>query len=183
MSTPARSVAAKPSLAKPVFLADSEKRDFLDEFYGLIADRAYSLFEKFGGVHGNDVSQWLQAERELASVPEIEQSDNGFITIIPTAGIPGDTVKVCAGEEQAIISAKNDSSEGALQGTDVSREVGSLYYLVRWPEKVSADSYKAEIRDGKLTLTARKAQLDKTEQPAESTSGKESTLRSAKVAS
>ena len=30
-----------------------------------IATRAFEIFEKRGGTHGNDVGDWFQAEREL----------------------------------------------------------------------------------------------------------------------
>lgn len=70
MSTPARSPRANSSASKLELVPDHEKARFFDQFYGLVSDRAYSLFEDSGGFHGDDVSHWLQAERELAALPD-----------------------------------------------------------------------------------------------------------------
>jgi HSP20 family molecular chaperone IbpA len=179
MSTPARSFRNSPSLAKPEILSGSDKSRFLDEFYNLVSNRAYSLFEEFGRVDGHDVSHWLQAEKELASLPQIEESEDTFSATVPVTGILVEQIKVCATDDQAIVSAKSDTTR---ESPDSTREMHSIYYMVRWPERVSADSVKAEIRDGKLTVTARKDQGG-TESVPEFAPEKDNTSRPSKAAS
>ena len=36
-----------------------------DDLQGKIARRAYRLYEEGGGVNGNDMDNWLKAEREI----------------------------------------------------------------------------------------------------------------------
>jgi len=36
-----------------------------DDLHRWIAKRAYELFEEGGGVNGNDMDHWLEAEREI----------------------------------------------------------------------------------------------------------------------
>jgi len=38
-----------------------------DEIYNKIRERAYLLYERRGGTNGDDVSDWLQAEREITA--------------------------------------------------------------------------------------------------------------------
>jgi Protein of unknown function (DUF2934) len=35
-----------------------------------IAERAHDIFIERGGAHGSDLDDWLQAERELGTVPD-----------------------------------------------------------------------------------------------------------------
>ena len=40
-----------------------------------VQTRAFELFERRGGAAGNDVGDWLQAEREVFHVPEMELAE------------------------------------------------------------------------------------------------------------
>lgn len=150
MSTPARSLQSSTPASRPNFVTDEEKPSFLEQFYSLVSNRAYLLFEQSGYTEGDDVAHWLQAERELASVPAIQESKDAFTVTIPVRGIPADQIKVCASDEKVIVSAKSETE-------DSSQEHRSLYYMATWPERVAADGYKSELRNGILTVTARKA--------------------------
>src|ERR1700733_5809878 len=158
MSTPARSARPSSPASKPELVPDIEKSSFLDQFYGLVSDRAYSLFETSGGFHGDDVAHWLQAERELAALPDVQESGDAYTVSIRVLGIPADQIKVCVTDERAIVSAKSSSSqENALQSNDsFLEEQRSLYYVVRWPEPIDPETCEAELENGKLVLSARK---------------------------
>jgi HSP20 family molecular chaperone IbpA len=162
MSTPARSSRPSSPASKPELVLDKEKGSFLDQFYGLVSERAYSLFETSGGFHGHDVAHWLQAERELAALPDVQESGDGYTLSIRVLGIPAEQIKVCVTEERAIVCAQSSSSEeNAAQSNDsFLEEQRSLYYVIRWPEPIDPETCDAELENGKLALSARKARRE-----------------------
>jgi HSP20 family molecular chaperone IbpA len=156
MSTPARSARPSSPASKPELVPDNEKASFLDQFYGLVSARAYSLFETSGGFHGDDVAHWLQAERELVALPDVEESGDAYTVSIRVLGIPADQIKVCVTDERAIVSATSTSSEENAGKDSFLEEQRSLYYVVRWPEPIDPETCDAELENGKLVLSARK---------------------------
>ncbi len=164
MSTPARSLRTGASISNPNFLSDSEKPGFFDELHSLISNRAYALFEQWGRKDGDHLGHWLQAERELASFPAIQESKDMFTVTVVVGEVPAGQVKVCATDDRVIVSARSHTVTGDSEGIQgSSRETRSLYYMAVWPQRVSDDSYKAEIQNGILTLTVRKAPNSGTE--------------------
>jgi HSP20 family molecular chaperone IbpA len=159
MSTPARSPRPTSPASNLELVPDNEKASFFDQFYGLVSERAYSLFEESGGFHGDDVTHWLQAERELAALPDVQVSGDAYTVSMRMLGISADRIKVCVTDERAIVSAQSSSSqENAAQGSDgFVEELRSLYYVVRWPELIDPETCNAKFENGKLTLSARKA--------------------------
>jgi len=174
MSTPARSPRASPPASKLELVPDRQKLSFFDQFYALVSDRAYSLFEQSGGFHGDDVSHWLQAERELAALPDVQESGDAYAVIMRMPGISPDQIKVGVTDERAIVSAKSSlPQENATQGTDNFIEgQQSLYYVVRWPEPIDPETCKANFDRGKLTLSGRKARRE-AGRPSEDSSASE----------
>jgi HSP20 family molecular chaperone IbpA len=162
MSTPARSPRGSSSASQLELVPDHEKLSFFDQFYGLVSDRAYSLFEQSGDFHSDDISHWLQAERELAALPDVHESGDTYTVNIRVLGIPAGQIKVCVTDERAIVSAKSSASqENAAQGPDsFVEEQRCLYYVVRWPEPVDPETCNAEFGKVKLTLSARKVRRE-----------------------
>jgi hypothetical protein len=102
-----------------VLVPHNEKASFLDPFYGLASARACSLFEKSGGLHGDDASHWLRAEKGLAALQALVESGDACTVGIRVPGICADQIKVCITDEKAVVSGKSSSSrENAAQGTD-----------------------------------------------------------------
>jgi len=65
---PARKKATKtptPSIAEPV--VNSPSPSVNDDIQARIAERAYELHRHRGGHHGQDLEDWLTAEREVKS--------------------------------------------------------------------------------------------------------------------
>ncbi|HKQ86196.1 MAG TPA: DUF2934 domain-containing protein [Candidatus Acidoferrales bacterium] len=139
----------------PKIISGEKKNAFLEEFRGLVSKRAYELFERLGRVDGDDLSHWLRAENELCvPLPEVQQSGAWYTVSAPVVGVPADRIKVSVDDDRALISTENGSYEGA---SDDSREYLSTYYAVRWPESVSPETASAYLKNGTLTLVARKA--------------------------
>jgi HSP20 family molecular chaperone IbpA len=156
MSSSASSPKKSGSPQRPEVISDAEKPEFLEAFNKLVAKRAYELFEQFGRGHGDDLAHWLQAEREMATpLPDIRESGGWFTVTAPVPRDFAEHIKVCVQEDHSIICAEQTSA-GSLRETE-SREYRSLYYLVRWPDKVDPPSSTAYWENQNIVLTARKA--------------------------
>jgi hypothetical protein len=44
--------------------------------FWIASGRAFELFEKRGGAPGNDVGDWLQAEKEVFRVPDMDLAES-----------------------------------------------------------------------------------------------------------
>jgi HSP20 family molecular chaperone IbpA len=144
-----------PASEMPKIVSGGKKDALLEEFRSLVSKRAYELFEQLGRVDGDDLSHWLRAEDELCvRLPEVQQSGAWYTVSAPLVGVPADRIKVSVDDDQALISAEKGSYEGA---SDHSREYSYAYYAVRWPESVSPETASAYLKNGTLTLVARKA--------------------------
>ena len=62
-----------------------------------IADRAYELYQRRGGEHGQDMDDWLQAERELRTATQVPARDRD---VLPTRTAPEDRDIVVRIEER-----------------------------------------------------------------------------------
>lgn len=78
---------------KPNKATDSSKSDFSEavplspELRERVAQKAYELYEKRGGIHGRDIADWLEAER-LVMAGSKAKSDANAMTPLPKKIIP-----------------------------------------------------------------------------------------------
>jgi hypothetical protein len=130
-------------------LMESKKPEFLEALPASIVARAYSRFEQSGWIAGNDVSNWLEAEREVSTVaPDIRDLGPSFSAKVSSRHTPGSGLEVCALDERAIILANSDAR--------VSDEAEArTYNVIRWPELIDSASCNAEAAGGELIVTAR----------------------------
>ena len=180
MSSGATLRRSTPSEMADIVLA--EKRDaFLGQFRDSVSKRAYELFEELGRVDGDDLSHWLRAENELCTrLPKVEESGAWYTVTAPVVGVPADHIKVSVEDNGALIRARKVSAgqDDRVQG---QQEVSSsAYYAVRWPESVNPETASAYLRNGTLTLVARKAAADRNEALPEPAAQQPSSLKRAK---
>jgi HSP20 family molecular chaperone IbpA len=155
MSTSSSSTKPSSASEMPKIVSGERKDAFLEEFRSLVSRRAYELFEELGRVDGNDVSHWLRAEDELCvRLAEVQESGAWYTVSAPVVGVPADRIKVSVDDNRALISAENGSYDSA---SNDSREYSSTYYEIRWPESVSPETASAYLKNGTLTVVARKA--------------------------
>lgn len=158
MSTSATSPKQSPASEMANIVAGQKKDALLGEFRDLVSKRAYELFEQLGREHGDDLSHWLRAEDELCvRIPEVRQSGVWYTVSAPVVGVPADHIKVSVEDGGALISAEKGPDEGE---PGRGREYTSTYYSVRFPESVNPETASAYLKNGTLTLVARKAGAD-----------------------
>lgn len=159
------------STERAAIVSGDTKDAFLDGFRTLVARRAYELFEELGRVDGNDLSHWLRAEDELCvRLPEVHESGAWYTVSAPLVGVPADHVKVSVEDRGALISAEKTLDRGSDSNM---REMSSMYYAVRWPEDVKPETASAYLKDGTLTVVARKAAAIGEAAPFQETAGKQ----------
>ena len=156
----------KESVTKRAAIVLGETKDaFLDGFRERIAKRAYELFEELGRVNGNDLSHWLRAENELCvRLPQVQESGVWYTVSAPLVGVPADHIRVSVENRGALISADKSSDHGTSDAE--AQEVLATYYAVRWPESVSPETASAYLKNGTLTLVARKAAASESGTPS-----------------
>jgi hypothetical protein len=113
-----------------------------------IARRAYESFVERGSVHGYDLDDWLNAERELIIKPvpvvRVHGADIFVEMLLPEMDLPNLTVHVAP--SQLVISS--DPDEEGLQ----------LCQMIDLPCEISLDGVDAEQLHHTLHVTAAVAQ-------------------------
>jgi len=137
-------------------IVSGDKKDaLLGEFRDMVSKRAYELFVQLGRVDGDDLTHWFRAEDELCvKIPEVQQSGAWYTVSAPVVGVPADHIKVSVEDGGALISAEKGSDESQ---SGENRQYTSTYYSVRFPESVSPETASAYLKNGTLTIVARKA--------------------------
>lgn len=155
MSTGASSPKQYPASETANIVSGEKKDELVGEFHNQVSKRAYELFEQLGRIDGNDLTHWLRAEGELCvRLPEVQQSGAWYTVSVPVVRVPADHIKVSVEDSGALISAEKSSEQGESRG---SSEYTSVYYSVRFPESVNPETASAYLKNGTLTIVARKA--------------------------
>jgi len=158
MVTPMPSVESVVTVSpesQPQILLESERPEFDEEFHRLVAERAYEIFQESGGVPGGDVTNWLQAEGELATrLNKVRRSRVWFTVSASVPGVTAEDVQVCSHRNRAIVFVQREIDRDRVGESSLH----SRYYVVRWPEDVEPESVRAHVENGSLTLIACQAQ-------------------------
>lgn len=152
-----RTVSTTEDRKLPIF---QEMEDIADR----IRIRAFNLFRNRGRDDGNDVDDWLMAEREICW-PEAEliEDDDEYEINIALAGFePGD-IEVTATPHELIVKASHETaSKRTAKGTDgqvrFSEFRGNeVFRRFPLPTAIDVDSIEAEFENGLLEIEADKA--------------------------
>ncbi len=132
------------------------------ELNSRVAERAYEIYEQSGARHGDDLFHWLTAESEiLTRIPEIQQTDSSFSVIAPLHGFSAEDISVTVEPNRAFILADKQHSFGQSDsdnsdsGSFSSRR--SAFFVTDWPGQVDPATATAQIKQGNLVLTVKRA--------------------------
>src|SRR5215471_16063843 len=122
--------------------------------------RAFELFETRGRGDGNDLEDWLKAEREmLGSCPsELKDTGNAFETQIALPGFDAKDVQVTASEDELIVRAGSKKETKSESDNVLWTEFSScdIYRRIPLPSSVDAEKTTASLENGILQITAPK---------------------------
>jgi HSP20 family protein len=128
---------------------------------GEIRQRAFDLFEKRGRAAGQELDDWLQAERELVWSPpfEVIQNQDKLTVRITLPGFDAKDLEVTATPEALIVRAESththEEKEGEVQVCECSGR--KLFQRVELPSAIDVDKAAASLEKGILEFSAPKA--------------------------
>jgi len=145
----------------------SQSRPVLKETIDLLNNvrmRAFELFERRGGIPGNDVGDWLQAEKEVFRVPEMEltESDGEFQLQFALPGFEPKDIRVAALPDKLIVEGEAAHQHRRTDGTVHFCEFGErrLFRQILLPKPVNIDHVSATLDKGVLHVRAGKAERE-----------------------
>jgi HSP20 family molecular chaperone IbpA len=144
-----------------VAVQKKEKESVWDELQKMeerIMKRAYDIFSGKGSTFGDDLDNWLAAERELVWKPAIElrEKDNQFEIRIAVTGIEPRDLNVEVTSDDLLVKGETKTEKKESKGEVHTSEFqsGSLFRSIHFPKKVDPSKVKAEIKNGLLTVVA-----------------------------
>jgi len=143
---------SSPSSSLPI-----KNQEVLDRVNRRIASRAYGIFERNGGAHGEHLQHWLQAEAQtLQRIPRITESSSWFTISVPLPNFAQDDVSVAVEPHRAIVAAEKASS---VDGTESSKSSlqDSLFLVADWPSEVDPTTASAYLKNETLVLSVKRA--------------------------
>lgn len=135
----------------------SNREELKERLRNRIASKAYELFERNRGNHGNDMAHWLRAEAETVStVPEIRESGNWLTINIPMRGFSASELQVSIDPQDIVIVAeKGPLAELGAAGVSNAFEE-ARYMTAKWPSDVDPATASAYLKDESLTVTVKR---------------------------
>lgn len=123
-----------------------------------VQKRAFELFEKRGRQPGQDLEDWLKAERELFGWPAAELTEkNGVYQMqITLPGFEAKDVEVTAAPTEIIVRANTQEEKKTKEGEVLWTEFGSndVYRRFETPNPINADEVTAKLENGVLRINA-----------------------------
>jgi len=144
-----------PKTENATFLGEVEK------LFDQVRRRAYGLFEWRGRGEGQDVDDWLTAEREMLWSPpaELTEKENAYQARIAAPGFDAKEIQVSVTPESIVVKAEanqtGDKQEGSVHFSEFAER--TLFRRIDLPEPIDVDKVKATLDKGLLVLTAEKA--------------------------
>jgi HSP20 family protein len=139
--------------------------DEIERLNQQIMRRAYDIFAASGGVSGNELNNWLAAERELVWRPAIEMREKNkeFLINIAVPGIDPADVSVEVTPDVLLVRGEfrheHADEEGKVHTCEF--EAGSLFRVISFPKRVDLDKVKADFKNGIVRVRASIAEEQK----------------------
>ena len=136
----------------------------IEKLNQLITRRAYDIFAAGVGP-GNEVDNWLAAERELIWRPAIElrEKNKEFLINIAVPGIDPADLSLEVTPDRLLVKGefRHEHAEEEGQIHTCEFEAGSLFRVISFPRRVDPDKIKADFRNGILRVKASIAEEQK----------------------
>lgn len=146
----------------PAELLDRQR----EQIDGMIAQRAYELFEGHGCQHGQDVADWLRAEEEVVHPCRHDLRESAE-EIILRAAMPNsysaDQLLVSVEPWRLMVSGETEINVGFWDGTKTGTETRTrrIFRAHDLPAKVNPSTATAVLREGTLEVVMPKADAAK----------------------
>lgn len=134
--------------------------DAIQNFSERVRAKAFELFERSGRQDGHDVDQWLEAEKELMSVPRCEINDTGTAVELRVDAPEFDVkqIEVSALPDSILIKAKaseeREETKGGVRHTEIVDR--SLFRRILLSKPIDVNSVTAKLEKGVLNIAAKR---------------------------
>lgn len=139
-----------------------------DQIYDSIEKRAFEIFNKNGRWHGNELSDWLQAEAEILHPIhlEIAETDEALNVRAEVSGFSAKELNIQVEGNRLTIAGKHESKEEGTKGKTIYSErcAKEILRYVDLPLSVDASKVNAQLMNGILNIELPKAQQAKSDQ-------------------
>lgn len=127
--------------------------------------RAFDLFKKRGGADGNDLGDWLQAEKEEFRVPAVELSekDGEFQLQFALPGFDAKDVSVAVLPDRVIVEGESDHRHHHANGTVHVCEFTErrAFRQIPLPKAIDVERVSATLDKGLLHVRAAIAEQER----------------------
>ncbi len=136
------------------------------EVSGEIARRAYFLFEKRGGGHGNDRDDWFLAQSQLLMPVKFQvvERDDHLIAHAEVPGFSAHEIRVSVEPHHVRISGKAETSGEHGTGKEIMYSLShslmpaeQIFHVAELPTEVDPSKAKVTLKNGKLEIAMPKA--------------------------
>lgn len=118
-----------------------------------IADRAYGLFQENGFASGDNLSYWLQAEKEILNhFSNFHESGPWIVTNLKLTNVFPEGVKVFVDQNRAVIWLEQPVHEQEQQADKII----ATCYMAEWPARIDPTTASAYLKNGTLTLEVKR---------------------------
>jgi HSP20 family molecular chaperone IbpA len=137
--------------AQSVLVVEADIFDRMNETDGLIAERAYEIYQSRGGDHGADQDDWFSAEQEVLHPLVIERdvTEGAFQMTARLPGFDAKDLEVAVGHRRAVICGVHSDSN---QKADSRRLDTRVMRIVELPFDVDPVTARATLQSGKLQV-------------------------------
>jgi HSP20 family molecular chaperone IbpA len=129
--------------------------DTIERMNAQISRRAYEIFEGRGG---NELENWLAAERELRWQPPIElrEKDDEFVLKMAAAGLNPKDIEIEVTPESLVLKGEVRHEHREDTGTvhACEFECGTLFRAIHFPKRIDPAKMKAQLKNGMLHIKA-----------------------------
>jgi HSP20 family molecular chaperone IbpA len=129
----------------------------VDRAFQQVRERAFQIFSNRDSSIGDELDDWLRAERELAVCPasELIEREKEYQLQIPVPGMSADDLEVSALPHQLVIQGKHTAKETQGKTTSISSQ--ELFRSFELGGAIDMNGTSAKVDKGVLTITAPKA--------------------------
>lgn len=136
--------------------------DYMNELYGKISKRAFSMFEEDGHSHGHDLDNWLKAECEfLCPAPlEVVETDSELTVRADVPGFTERELEIVAEPTRIFITGKAEKKAEENKKKMVYSEISSreVFRSIALPAKIDPEKATASLKNGVLEIFLQKTE-------------------------